>query len=429
MNLAAISVLAILLAGVSPAAASAGKSTQPPSVKTRLALRDLVDPGSRIEVQGKLIPFALLGQIRFDTLDDLFAYIDSQAGRWKFDSAAARQAFAAGLMRRGVESRVVSMETELPLELVLTHTRADIERAITSTKRHDAPLIFKGQHWQLTTDAYRDAFLRVKDRWSTSLNCWSASSSIPGRALSNWYILNEGIELFGATYDSTEHFWQAVKYHPDVTVGELQTLLSALLAIDWRPWVEAMAADQDFYFANAYAVEFLKWNLARERLEGFRTELGRVAKPTDRAREAQQRRNRAPGAPLVFTAVDEKVLWGDLADVLHLIVAFSSRPASGTVPGLATVRASLVARHFDAVYLDGYAGGRFGFLSGEYQSLMLEIWKTKFLKIPRLNDVIRSTAGVRLDHFLNDGDSPDIPIPIYVGYLNRIREMAMEVRP
>jgi len=29
-----------------------------------------------------------------------------------------------------------------------------------------------------------------------------------------------------------------------------------------------------------------------------------------------------------------------------------------------------------------------------------------------------------LEHFLNDGDSPDIPIPVYVGYLNEIRQMA-----
>ncbi len=43
--------------------------------------------------------------------------------------------------------------------------------------------------------------------------------------------------------------------------------------------------------------------------------------------------------------------------------------------------------------------------------------------------VIWSTAGVRLDHFLDVGDSPDIPIPIYVGYLNRIREMAQEMQP
>ena len=123
------------------------------------------------------------------------------------------------------------------------------------------------------------------------------------------------------------------------------------------------------------------------------------------------------------------MLWGDLADVLHLIVAFGDRPARRAVPALAALRESLVARHFDAVYLAGYAGGRIGFLSPEFQSLMLEIWKVKFLKIPRLNEVIRSTAGVRLDHFLNDGDSPDIPIPIYVGYLNRIREMAMEIHP
>ena len=423
--LSARSVLAIVLAVVLPTAASAAESTQASPSTARLTLRDLLDPGTRVQVQGRLIQFALYGQIRFDTLDDLFAYIDREAGRWQFDSPAARQAFADGLMRRGVESRVVSMETELPLELVLTHTRADIERAVTSEKRRDAPLVFKGQHWQLTTEAYRDAFLRVRDRWSRSLNCWSASSSIPGRVLSNWYILDEGIELFGATYDSTEHFWQAVKYHPDVTVGELRTLISELLAIDWRPWVEAMATDQDFYFANAYAVEFLRWNLAPERLEQFRAELGRVAVSTERARAAQQRINRAAGAPVRFMAVDEKVLWGDLADVLHLIVAFSGRPASRAVPGLAAVRESLVARHFDAVYLDGYAGGRIGFLSSEFQALMLEIWQVKFLKIPRLNEVIRSTAGVRLDHFLNDGDSPDIPIPIYVGYLNRIREMAM----
>ena len=427
--LSALSVAAIALTAGSPTAATAGDAMQPRSATARVTLRDLVDPSSRINVQGRVIQFALLGQIRFDTLDDLFAYIDGQAGRWRFDSAAARQAFADGLMRRGVESRVVSMETELPLELVLTHTRADIERAVTSEKRRDAPLVFKGQHWQLTTEAYRDAFLRVRDRWSRSLNCWSASSSIPGRVLSNWYILDEGIELFGATYDSTEHFWQAVKFHPDVTVGELRTLISELLTIDWRPWVEGMAADQDFYFANAYAVEFLRWNLARERLEQFGAELSRVAVPTERAREAQQRIHRAAGAPIRFMAVDEKVLWGDLADVLHLIVAFSSRPTSRAVPGLAAVRESLAARHFDAIYLAGYAGGRIGFLSAEFQSLMLEIWKVKFLKIPRLNEVIRSTAGVRLDHFLNDGDSPDIPIPIYVGYLNRIREMALEVQP
>jgi len=431
MRMIAVPVFSLLVIAVTgdATAARAVASTQERLPVPRLTLRQLVDPASRVEVQGRLIRFALHAHIRFDTLDELFAFIDNEAGRWRFDSAAARQAFAESLLRRGVESRVVSMETELPLEIVLTHTRSDVERAVASAKRRDAPLVFKGRHWQLTTEVYRDTFLSVKDRWSRSLNCWSASPSIPGRVLSNWYIIDEGIELFGATYDSTEHFWQAVKYHPDVTVGDLRTLVADLLAIDWRPWLDAMAADQDFYFTNAYAVEFLKRNLARERLEWFQTELGRVAAPAVRARAAQQRIDRGPGAPIVFTSLDEKVLWGDLADVLHLIVSFGGRPASRAVPALAALREALVARRFDAVYLTGYAGGRIGFLSREFQALMLEIWKVKFLKIPRLNEVIRSTAGVRLDHFLDDGDSSDIPIPIYVGYLNRIRETALEMKP
>jgi len=50
-----------------------------------------------------------------------------------------------------------------------------------------------------------------------------------------------------------------------------------------------------------------------------------------------------------------------------------------------------------------------------------------FLKMPHLNEVIRCAAGARLDQFVNDGDSPDTPCRS-MGYLNRIREMAMEVR-
>ena len=121
------------------------------------------------------------------------------------------------------------------------------------------------------------------------------------------------------------------------------------------------------------------------------------------------------------------MLWGDLADVFHLVVAFAGGRAAAPPP-VAAMREALVADRFDAIYLAGYAGGRVGFLSEDFQALMLEIWKVKFLQLPRLNAVIRSTAGVHLDHFLNDGDSPDIPIPVYVGQLNRIREMAMENR-
>jgi hypothetical protein len=65
------------------------------------------------------------------------------------------------------------------------------------------------------------------------------------------------------------------------------------------------------------------------------------------------------------------------------------------------------------------------FISEEFRALMLDIWKVKFLQMPRFREVISSIPPeIRLSHFLNDGDSPDIPIPIYVGYLNQIRELA-----
>ena len=51
--------------------------------------------------------------------------------------------------------------------------------------------------------------------------------------LSNWYPIEEGIQLYGATYDSTEHFWQGVKYHPDITVAQLLELLNLLERKDW----------------------------------------------------------------------------------------------------------------------------------------------------------------------------------------------------
>jgi hypothetical protein len=56
---------------------------------------------------------------------------------------------------------------------------------------------------------------------------------------------------------------------------------------------------------------------------------------------------------------------------------------------------------------------------------MLEIWKVKYLEMPRFREVIRLIPlDIRLEHFLNDGESPDIPIPVYVGYLNQIRDLA-----
>jgi len=43
----------------------------------------------------------------------------------------------------------------------------------------------------------------------------------------------------------------------------------------------------------------------------------------------------------------------------------------------------------------------------------------------RFREIISSIpTEIRLSHFLNDGDSPDIPIPVYLAYLNHIRELA-----
>jgi hypothetical protein len=368
-----------------------------------LTLDGLVTPSTVFVKDGRPVTFALLGLIEFKTLDELFAYIDREAGRWSFPGPGARQEYGDRLLRRGVESRLVSMTYEKPLELLLTHTRPELEQAVS--RLGTAP-VFSGRSWRLEPGVYARAFLDVRERWKTSLNCWSAAPTIPARVLSNWYPIEEGITLFGAVYDSTEHFWQAVKFHPDVTNADLVALLDEMAARDWKPWVERLAADQERYFAHAYAIEFLRANLAPEKLRRFRGEIGALP-ATEGAREAQQRR----GRKFRFSALQEKILWGDLADTLHLVWFFDR----SALPALERLR-------FDAVYL---GDRRMGFISPEFRALMLEIWRTKFLEMERFGEVIRSVPrGVRLDHFLNDGDSPDIPIPVYVGYLNEIRELA-----
>lgn len=375
-----------------------------------LTLDDLVTTSAVFVKDGQPVRFALLGFIEFKTLDELFSYIDGEAGRWSFPDAAARQAYGDRLLRRGVESRLVSMTYERPLELLLTHTREELAEAVAGRFAGTAP-VFTGRSWRLDASVYRQALLDVQQRWKTSLNCWSAAPTIPARVLSNWYPIEEGIELHGALYDSTEHFWQAVKFHPDVRNRDLVALLDEMGSRDWRPWVERLAADQDRYVANAYAIEFLRANLRPEKLRWFREELGKLP-AAEGAREAQQRR----GRKFRFSALQEKILWGDLADTLHLIWSFDRT----ALPAIAPL-------HFDAIYL---GERRMGFISPEFRALMLEIWRTKFLAMARFGEVIRSIPRtVKLDHFLNDGDSPDIPIPVYVSYLNEIRELALAAKP
>ena len=368
-----------------------------------LSLQALVTPSTTIVKEGHVVSFAVHGFIEFDSLAELFSYVDSQTRRWSGPGGldeARRRELARDLLRRGIESRVVSMVDERPLETLITHTSGELRESIARVKEPVPP-------------GYGETFLAVQEKWKHSLNCWSASPSIAGRVLSNWYPIEEGIELYGATYDSTEHFWQAVKYHPDVTVAHLIELLAVLEQKDWNPWLARLDGDPGVYLPNAYAIEFLRHNLAKDRLRWFRGELARHdLHPSDHPRTAQQR-----GAiSFRFSALEEKVMWGDLADVFHLVYTFSLPDDP--------IRKLLAIRHFDSIYL---GERRMGFISPEFHSLMLEIWHVKYLKNARLREVISSIPmETRLEHFLNDGDSPDIPIPVYVEYLNQIRQLARE---
>ena len=368
-----------------------------------LSLQTVVTPSAVIEKDDQPVEFAIHAYLEFKSLSQAFAYIEEQKQRWKGKmSEEERRQLGQNLLREAVESRVISMVDERPLEALVTHTNDELRRAIAAVKEPVPP-------------GYLDAFLAVQEKWRHALNCWSASPSIPGRVLSNWYPIEEGIELSGATYDSTEHFWQAVKYHPETTIREVSELASAFESRDWQRWLERLDDDPKMYLPNAYAVEFLRYNLRPARMRWFRQQLvlhGLCGE--EKARQAQQR----SGTPFRFSALEEKVLWGDLGDVFQLVFVFS--------PPDDPMRKRLVAAHFDGIYLDGR---KFRFISQEFRGLMLEIWKVKYLKMARFREVIAGIpTEIRLEHFLNDGDSPDIPIPVYVGYLNQIRELAVAQR-
>jgi hypothetical protein len=369
-----------------------------PVCAQQIALDALVTPSTVISKEGRTTTFDLRGFIEFSSLSEVFPYIETQTNRWPALSATERQALGSDLLRRAVESRVVSMTDERPMETLITHTADELKQAVARVHEPTPP-------------GYADAFLAVQKKWKHSLNCWSAAPSIPGRVLSNWYPIEEGIQLYGATYDSTEHFWQAVKYHPDVTVGNLSQLLTDFGRHDWSEWLARLDSDPKLYLANAYAIEFLRHNLAADRLRWFSSELQKhQLSSEEHARTAQQRTS----TPFRFTAFEEKVVWGDLADVFHLVYVLS--------PIDEPMRATLAKYHFDSIYLNDK---KLGFISEEFRSLMLEIWKVKYLKMARFREVITSIpTEIRLSHFLNDGDSPDIPIPVYVEYLNQIRAMA-----
>jgi hypothetical protein len=368
-----------------------------------ISLQALVTPSTVITKDGHAVNFALHGFIEFRSLSELFPYIDSQVHRWPKNAAFdenQRKQLGRELLRRGIESRVVSMIDERPFEALITHTENELRRALAQVTE-PAPV------------GYADAFVTVQRKWKRAINCWSAAPSVPARVLSNWYPIAEGIPLYGATYDSTEHFWQAVKYRSETTVADLETLLTIFERQNWTPWLARLDADPSLYLPNAYAIEFLRANLKPDRFRWFHDQLSsHNLQPAEHARAAQQRSL----TPFRFTAFEEKVIWGDLADVFHLVYAFSLPDDP--------LRENLAHTGFDAIYL---GDRKMLFISEDFRSLMFEIWHVKYLQMPRFRQLIGSIpTEIRLEHFLNDGDSPDIPIPIYVDYLNRIRDLARQ---
>src|ERR1700730_9953004 len=217
-----------------------------------ISLQALVTPSTVILKDQRPVTFAVHGFVEFKSLAKLFPYIESRAQPWKTSAGYAdsvrrivREQDAGNmgrdLLRRGIESRVISMTDERPLETLITHTREELQQALARVKEPTPP-------------GYAQVFLAVQEKWKHSLNCWSAAPSIKARVLSNWYPIEEGIVLYGATYDSTEHFWQSVKYPPGVTVGEVQKLLEALEHRDWTEWLARLDDDPQAYLPNAYAV-------------------------------------------------------------------------------------------------------------------------------------------------------------------------------
>jgi len=162
----------------------------------QISLQTIVTPSTTILEDGRPVSFAVHGFIEFKSLAELFPYIESQTQRWKLSGGlddAEQKNLARELLRRGIESRIVSMVDERPLEALITHTSDELRQALARVQ-------------EPVPTGYSVAFLAVQGKWKHSINCWSASPSIPGRVLSNWYPIEEGIQLYGATYDSTEHF-------------------------------------------------------------------------------------------------------------------------------------------------------------------------------------------------------------------------------
>jgi len=111
----------------------------------QISLKALVTPSTVVEKDGHPVMFAVHGYIEFQSLRELFPYAVSQSERWKSDSsfsAKDRDQLRRDLLREGIESRVISMVDERPLETLITHTRAELEQALSEVKEPVPPNLF-----------------------------------------------------------------------------------------------------------------------------------------------------------------------------------------------------------------------------------------------------------------------------------------------
>ena len=137
-----------------------------------VSLQAVVTPSTVILKNGETVTFAIHGFIEFKSLGEVFPYIEAQTQRWngKINEEEKRQ-LARQLLQEGIESRVVSMLDERPLQALVTHTSEELRQAIAKVKEPLPP-------------GYAEIFLAVREKWKRSLNCWSASPVIAGRVLS-----------------------------------------------------------------------------------------------------------------------------------------------------------------------------------------------------------------------------------------------------
>ena len=123
-----------------------------------VSLQAIVTPSTVIMKDGHPVTFALHGFIEFKSLGEMFPYIESQTRRWPASlDEAGRRALASDLLRRGVESRVVSMVDERPFETLITHTRAELQQALAQVKE---PVPSGPRAFQLVSHCRRHPALR-----------------------------------------------------------------------------------------------------------------------------------------------------------------------------------------------------------------------------------------------------------------------------